>query len=68
MAEEACGEARRIGYVHLQDHDFALYRLKIYQTLPPCRRRKLTTMLPGMFILDQGLFFRVSFPNQEHSG
>jgi hypothetical protein len=49
--EQICGEARRIGYTGTQDHDLAIYRLKIRlgQGHP-------TVTLPGLYIIEGGIF------------
>ncbi len=49
--EQICGEARRIGYTGKSASDLALYRLKIKMGhgLP-------TTTLPGLYIIDDGVF------------
>ncbi|GHO93501.1 hypothetical protein KSF_035490 [Reticulibacter mediterranei] len=49
--EHVCGEARRIGYSGKDENDLALYRLKIRpgRGLP-------TVTLPGIYIIENGLF------------
>ncbi|HZR42676.1 MAG TPA: hypothetical protein VFB12_21320 [Ktedonobacteraceae bacterium] len=49
--DHICGEARRIGYTGKQDSDLAVYRLKI----KPERGRSAVT-LPGLYIIDGGVF------------
>lgn len=49
--EAICGEARRIGYTGKAAHDLALYRLKIKP-----RGRLPTMTLPGLYIVDAGVF------------
>ena len=48
--DHACGEARRIGYTGREEHDLALYRLKIKPGGLP------TMTLPGIYIIDEGMF------------
>ena len=48
--DQACGEARRIGYTGREEHDLALYRLKIKPGGLP------TMTLPGIYIIDEGMF------------
>lgn len=49
--DQLCGAARRIGYTGRRDDDLALYRLKIKlgNGLP-------TVTLPGIYIIDNGIF------------
>ncbi|HTI13053.1 MAG TPA: hypothetical protein VL461_00585 [Dictyobacter sp.] len=49
--DQICGEARRIGYTGKQAHDLALYRLKVRPG-----KGASTITLPGLYILDDGLF------------
>jgi len=49
--EQICGEARRIGYTGKQDHDMALYRLKIRVG----QSNQIIT-LPGYYLIEDGLF------------
>ncbi|GCE47899.1 hypothetical protein EI42_06185 [Thermosporothrix hazakensis] len=49
--EQICGVARRIGYTGKQEDALALYRLKIKQG-----HGHPTVTLPGIYIIDDGLF------------
>jgi len=45
-----CGVAQRVGYTGSQDQDLAIYRLKIKTD------NHLATMLPGFFVIKEGVF------------
>jgi hypothetical protein len=49
--EHACGAAFRVGYTGSLETDLAIYRLKI----KPSFGKPLVT-LPGLFVLEEGLF------------
>jgi hypothetical protein len=59
--EQICGEARRIGYTGTQDHDLALYRIKIKkgQGYP-------SMTLPGLYIITDGIFQDYEQWQQKH--
>ncbi|HZO71952.1 MAG TPA: hypothetical protein VFB60_07095 [Ktedonobacteraceae bacterium] len=62
--EAICGRARRIGYCGSQKENFALYRLKIHRQ---SRNGKVTATLPGLFVLDGGVFHLFATPGDEAS-
>ncbi len=49
--EYVCGVARRVGYTGSHDNDLAIYRLKVKQ-----HANENATMLPTLFVVDEGLF------------
>lgn len=51
LPNQICGEARRIGYTGKLDNDLALYRLKI-----KLDGSHPTVTLPGLYIIDGGVF------------
>ena len=61
VPETICGRARRIGYCGTQKENFALYRLKIHNQ---SRNGKVTATLPGLFVLDEGVFRLFATPNE----
>ena len=49
--ECVCGMARRVGYTGTCDSDLAIYRLKVKEHM-----NANATMLPTLFVVDEGLF------------
>lgn len=49
--DHICGTAQRVGYTGKQDHDLAIYRLKIK---PGPKFSTIT--LPGFFVIENGVF------------
>lgn len=65
MPEAICGRARRIGYCGTQKENLALYRLKIHKQ---SKNGKVTATLPGLFVLDEGVFRLFDTPDDKASG
>lgn len=59
--EAICGRARRIGYCGTQKENLALYRLKIHKQ---SRNGKVTATLPGLFVLEAGVFRLFDTPDE----
>jgi len=64
MPEAICGRARRVGYCGSQREKLALYRLKVHKQ---SRNGKVTATLPGLFVLDEGVFRLFDMPDDEAS-
>lgn len=65
MPEAVCGRARRIGYCDSQEEKLALYRLKIHKL---SKNGKVTATLPGLFVLDEGVFRLFATPDGDANG
>ena len=48
---QICGMALRVGYTGRQDHDLAIYRLKVR-----AGQANLVFTIPGFFVIEQGMF------------
>jgi len=60
--ERICGMARRIGYTGREPSDLAIYRLKV-----KLGAENYITMLPTMFVVDEGRFIDYQEWQQTHS-
>ncbi len=49
--DRACGIAQRVGYTGGQDHDLAIYRLKVKG-----RNSISAITLPGFYVIENGIF------------
>ena len=56
-----CGMARRVGYTGTRDNDLAIYRLKVKE-----HANANATMLPTLFVVDEGLFVDYDMWQKKH--